>query len=144
MAGLGDKECRIGGMPLDPKKHRHRFRCRGCFIEKRGIGNPESREIADHGLKIQQCFQSPLCNLGLIWCVLCIPPGIFKDVSLDDGGDERVGVSHADQGTVEVIFRRNALQPAERFLLSPCRRQRDRPVRPDLLGNCTADKFIEG
>ena len=42
------------------EKHRHGFCCRRGFIQQRCIGKWQPRQVAQHGLKVQQTFQAPL------------------------------------------------------------------------------------
>jgi len=76
--------------------HVHRFGCGGALIEQRGSGDGQSREIADHRLKVQQRLKASLCHLGLIRRVCGVPRGVFKNVSLNHSRYERVHIAHAD------------------------------------------------
>ncbi len=42
------------------EEHGHGFCGSRAFIQQRGIGNRQSSQVADHGLKIQQAFQTAL------------------------------------------------------------------------------------
>src|SRR4029450_7655894 len=77
-------------------RHRHCFRRRCRLIEQGGICDVEDAEFGDHGLEIQQSFEPPLANLGLVWCVGRVPGGILKDVALNDRRQDRPVVSLTD------------------------------------------------
>ena len=42
------------------KEHDHGFGSRGAFIQQGSIGKRKSGQVADHGLEIQQAFQTAL------------------------------------------------------------------------------------
>ena len=65
--------------------HGHGFGGGGGFIEQGSVGDFEAGEIDDHGLEIQQGFESALRNFGLVRRVLGVPAGIFEDVALNHG-----------------------------------------------------------
>ena len=78
------------------KEHGHGF-CRCCaFIQQGSIGERQTGEIADHGLEIQQAFQSALGNFSLVRRVLGIPSRIFKYIPEDDTGCDGIIITLAD------------------------------------------------
>lgn len=46
----------------------------GCsFIQKRGIGYGQARDVADHGLVVEERLQATLRDLWLVGCILSHP-----------------------------------------------------------------------
>ena len=66
--------------------HGHRFGGGGGFIEQRGVRDVEAGEVGDHGLEVDDGFETALADLRLVGRVGGVPGGIFEDVALDDGG----------------------------------------------------------
>ena len=87
----------------DAFRHRHRFGRGRRLIEQRGIGDFQSREIGDHGLKVQQGLQSALADLGLVRRVGRIPSRVFQYVALDHRGQDRAVVTLADQRRHDLV-----------------------------------------
>src|SRR3989442_4686169 len=53
------------------------------FVEQRGIGDIERREVDDHLLEIDERFHAALRNLRLIRRVSRVPARILEDIPLD-------------------------------------------------------------
>ena len=58
-------------------------RC-GRFIQHRCIGNGQSGQLGDQGLKVKQNFESALGYLGLVGRVSGVPRGVFEHIALHD------------------------------------------------------------
>ena len=80
------------------------FRRGGAFIQKRGVGDWQTGEVANHGLKIEQRLQTTLGNLGLVGGVGCIPGRILQDVALNHTWSAGSVVSLADKGSVNLVL----------------------------------------
>jgi hypothetical protein len=77
----------------NPLRHGHRFGCRRGLVEERGIGNVQRSEIRDHGLEIKQRLESPLADFRLIRRIGRIPSGVFQNIALDHGWQDRAVIS---------------------------------------------------
>ena len=80
---------------FDAMQHGHRLGGRRRFIEQRRVGDFHAGQIADHGLEIEQAFESPLRQFGLIRRVGRVPAGIFEHVAQDDAGRDAIGIAEA-------------------------------------------------
>ncbi len=140
MAVGGDEE---GGLVRDRVAHRHGLGGGGGFVEQAGVGQGKRGEVGDHGLEIQQRFQTPLRNFGLIRGVLRVPAGVFEDVSLNDRRGDGVAIPHADVRLHHAVFRREALQLRKHLPLPARQTQRQWTTEPDRLGHGLIDELIE-
>ena len=105
MAVLRDEENFAAFLVLEPVAHHHGFRRGGGLVQKRGVGDFQSGQIAHHRLEVQQHFQAALRNLRLVGRVLGVPAGIFQDVALNHRGRDAVVVTQADIGTEDLVLR---------------------------------------
>ena len=78
------------------KQHRHGFRCRRALVEQRGVGHFHPGQVNDHGLEIEQRFQTALGNFRLIRRVSRVPPWILEHIATNDAWDFRGIVAHPD------------------------------------------------
>ncbi len=97
---------------------RHRFRCRGCLVEQRGVGDVESGEVADHGLEVEQRFETTLADLRLIRRVRRVPGRVLQDVTLDHRGQDGAGIALADQRREGLVLRGELAHMRERLGLA--------------------------
>ena len=75
------------------------------FVQQGGIGEGQARKIGDHRLEIQQRFEPPLRDLGLIGGILCIPTRIFQNIPLNDGRRDAVVIAHPNERAVKLVLR---------------------------------------
>ena len=108
MAVVGDQE----DVPafLGRQAEMERFGGSGALVEQGGVGDLKTGQVADHGLEIEERFQTALGDFGLVGRVLRIPAGVFKDVALDDGRRDAVVVTEADVGTANGVLGRDGLE----------------------------------
>ena len=92
------------------KAHRHRLSSSRGFIEQGRIGDRQSRQLADQGLKIQQCLQAPLSDLCLIRGVGGVPGGIFQHLTLNQSRGDGIEITQTDQGTGQLVATGNRSQ----------------------------------
>ncbi len=118
-------------------RHDHRLGASCGFIQKRGIGHGQPCQIGHHGLKIQQCFQTPLGNFGLIGGVGRVPCRIFKDIAQDRGRRDSAIIALPDQRGHDLVFRAHSAQFAQQLAL----RQR-RPCQPIALAQIGGDGLL--
>ena len=93
--------------------HVHGFGGGGGFVEQRAAAHRQTGEAAYRRLEVEQGLQAPLRNFGLIGRVGGVPRGVFQNVALDDGGQVRTVVPHANQRAQRLVFggkRFNVLQ----------------------------------
>ena len=112
-------------------QHGHRFRCRSGLVQQGGIGDLHAGQVHDHGLEIQQCFQAPLRNLGLVRGVGGVPTGIFQYVALDHRRHDGVVITQTDIALVQPVLRRDAAQVPVVGILGHAFRQIQRLLQAD-------------
>ena len=98
-AGLEDGDGLRMAVPVDEEGgevgfggalgHGHGFGGGGGLVEQGGVGDVEAGEVADHGLEVDEGFETALADLRLVGGVGGVPGGVFEDVALDDGGEDR-------------------------------------------------------
>ncbi len=118
MTSLGNEKGVLAFASLQSVAHGHRFGSGRRFIQKRRVGDFQTRQVGHHGLKIQQRFESSLGNLRLIRCVLRIPAGVLQNVPLDDGRGDAIVISHADERAPPLVLRDDLLQLGEYLILA--------------------------
>ena len=121
-ARRGDEELRgaddaVDPFALDAVQERHRFGRCGRFVEQRRVRDAHGRQIAHHGLKIQEPFEPALGDLGLVWSVRCVPAGVFEHVAEDDARRDAVVVAEADEGPEDLVARGHLAQVAQELVL---------------------------
>ncbi len=135
MAVVRNEEYLLPSLAGEGMGEPHRLGSRGGLIEQRGVGNGESGQVSHHGLEVQQGFQAPLGNFGLIWRVGSVPGWAFYDVALDDRRSDAVREAHADVRPVELVAGGDASEQRQRFRFGPGRRDRELAPEPDSLWN---------
>jgi hypothetical protein len=55
------------------------------FVQQRGIRERQRRQLGDHGLEVEQRFQSSLADLRLVGRVCGVPGRVLEDVPLHHG-----------------------------------------------------------
>ena len=84
--------------------HGHGFGGGGGLVEQGGVGDVEAGEVADHGLEVEEGFETALGDFGLVGGVGGVPGGVLEDVAVDDGGDDGAVVALADERGEDLIF----------------------------------------
>ena len=144
VAFVRDKKCVGGCAPLlGALAHHHCFGGGGGFVKKGGVGDVEGGQIAHHGLKVQQGFQPPLRNFGLVGRVLGVPAGILQDVAEDDRRRDGIVVADADEGSEELIVIGNFRHFSQHVRLRARPRQGKRAAKPDRGRDCLVDQRVE-
>ena len=92
---IGDEERFAIWNSCVTKRHRFSGGCR--FVQQRRVRDVERREVDDHLLEIQQRFEPTLRDFRLVRRVSGVPPGVFENVSLNDGRRDAVVVAGADK-----------------------------------------------
>ena len=104
---------------------------RRSLVEEGRIGDFQTGHVNDHGLEVQEGFQTALGDLGLIRGVLGVPPWVLQDVSGDDPGGHRVVVAHPDEGPVDLVPPGDVPEFPQQEVLRGCLRQIQIPLQPD-------------
>ena len=127
---IGDRQKSLFFDRANALRHRHRLSRGGCLVEKRCISDGEPGQISDHGLEIQQRFQTALADLRLIRRIGRVPRRIFQDIALDDRRQNSPVVALANQRVASLVFARDR---DAAWQLPPLRkvRGRNRAARAD-------------
>ena len=89
---------------LDMRWHRGHGFCRGCaLVEHGGVGHLHTREVGDHGLEIDQGFQTTLGNLWLIGSIGGVPGGVFQDIALHYIGGNGVVITLTNKAAEDFV-----------------------------------------
>ena len=124
-------------------QHVHRFgRGRG-FVQQGCIGDFHAGQVHDHGLEIQQRFQTSLRNLRLVRRVGGIPAGIFQHVALDYGRHDGVVITQPDITLEQLVLRRDTAQVLQERVLAHAFRQVQRLLQTDGGGHGLVDQRIK-
>ena len=83
--------------------HRHGFSSRSGFIQQRGGGHIQTRQVQRHLLEVQQRFQTALRNFWLIRRVRGVPTWVFQHVTQDNRWQLHGGVAHANVGREALV-----------------------------------------
>ena len=137
-----DEEHRALGLGAAARE-RHRFGGGGAFVQQRGVGNVQARQVGDHGLVIQQGFQAALRDLGLVGRVGRVPGGIFKNVAQHHVGRLRAVVPLPDVAAVDLVAARDLLQFGQHVGFAARLRQRQRLLAADLGGHDFFDQGVQ-
>ncbi len=88
------------------------------FVQQRGIGNRHGREVADHGLEVDEGLHAALRDLGLVGRVGRVPGRVFKNVALDDAWRMATVVALADEAFEDAAPARQCLELGQRLGLA--------------------------
>ncbi len=124
-------------------EHRHRLACRRRFVEERGVRDFHPRQIAHHGLEVEERFETALRNLRLIGRVRRVPAGILEHVAEDDTRRDGVVVAEADERPEHLIARRRAAQIAKELVLADAVGQVERFLQADARRDGFVDQRVE-
>ena len=142
MAVLVDEErasLRLG----NTLRHCHRLGRSGCFVEKRGVGDVEARQVTDHGLVVEKRLEPSLGDFGLVGRVSRVPCRVLEDVSLNRGRRVRAVVALPDQRREFVVALCDLAHPSEKLPLGKRRLERKRLFLPDRLRKGLVDQLVE-
>ena len=124
-------------------QHVHRFRC-GCrFVQQGSVGDLHAGQVHDHGLEIQQRFQTTLRDLSLIRCVGGVPARILQHVALDHGRQDGVVITQTDVTLVQLVLRRDAAQVLQERVFAHAFRQVQRLLQADGCRHGLVDQRVE-
>jgi hypothetical protein len=85
-------------------------------------------------LEIQQRFEPPLRDLGLVRRVRRVPARVLEDVALDNRRRNAVVIAEAEIRTEYTVGGRDLSEAIQRLVLGPLRVDRKRPPKADRLG----------
>ena len=132
-----------GSGTLQVAAHRHGLSRSGSLIEHRGIGNRHARQIADHGLKVNEGLHTALGDLGLIGRVSGVPARVLEDIAADNGGKMGAVIAHPEVGGAEFVLRGEVAELGKGLLLRGGHGQVERAIEADLGGNRLLDQLPE-
>ena len=130
-------------MPSDGNTHAHRFGGRGALVQQACPGKRQAGQICNHGLKVQQCFQTPLRDLGLIGRVLRVPTGVLQNVTENHRRRDSAGVTHADARSIDLILAGDRLQALQKLGFATRFGDVQRCVEPNVGGHGRIGKRIQ-
>ena len=143
VAGGIDEHRRLSVPGLDGVRHGQRFGGRGPLIQQRRVGDLQTGEVCDHGLIVQECFESPLRNLRLVRRVRGVPAGVLKNVALNHRRNEGVVVAQPDVRTKHLVLVGYRAEFVEHIVLRSCRPHVERATKADVLGNRCIHELVE-
>ena len=108
-------------------RHRHRFGGGGRFIEQRGVGDFHRRQVANHGLEIEQRFQPPLRDFRLVRGIRSIPAGVLEQVAPQRRRRDGTVVAHPEVAARHHVAPRELAQSRQCCRFRERRRQFERP-----------------
>ena len=114
---VGDEETRASAPP-DAVAERHRLGGGGRLVQHRGVGDRHPGQIADHRLEVDERFEAPLRDLGLVRRVRGVPRRILEDIAEDDARHVRAVVALADERLQHAVPAGDRLQSRERVGLA--------------------------
>ena len=128
---------------LHPVQQRHRLGGRRRFVEQRRVGDRHAGEVGHHGLEVQQRFQTPLGDLGLIRRIGGVPAGILEDVPQNDAGGDAAVVAETDERPARPVAAADGPDAGEElgFGLGP--RHVERRRHPDVGRQRLVDQGVE-
>ena len=142
MHGRVDEECLRLALRQAPD-HGHGFRGRGGFIEQRGVGHRQTREVDHHLLEIEQRLQPALRDLGLIGRIGGVPAGVLEHIALDHRRRVRAVVPHADVVPPHLVVERMGAQLGGRRQLGARLAEGQRLAQPDAGRHYLPDQRLE-
>jgi len=98
--------------------HAHRLRGGGALVEEARARDGKTRQLADHGLKVEERLEATLGDLRLVGRVLRVPAGILEDVPLDHRRRDRPVVAHPDVASEDLVPRRERAERPEQLVLA--------------------------
>ena len=130
-------------LALHAVQQRHRLAGRRSLIQQRGVRHRHPRQVRDHRLEIEERLEAALGDLGLVGRVGRVPARVLEHVAADDAGNQRVGVTEADEAAEHLVLLRNALQPCQVSGFAFRRRQVERRLEANARGDGFVDELIE-
>ena len=124
--------------------HEHRLGRRRPLVEQRAVGDFHAREREHGGLEIEQRFQAPLRDFGLVGGVGGVPRGILEDVARDGGRHGARIVAHAyERAQAAVACGQPADVGGEFVFAHPLFGQSQRFLEADRLRNDLREEFVD-
>ena len=96
VAGLVHHEAVAPAAPAHPVQQGHGLGRGGGLVQQRGVGEIHRRQLADHGLEVEQRLQAALGYLRLVGGVGRVPARILEHVASDDGRGDGLVVAHTE------------------------------------------------
>ncbi len=112
--GVGEEDPAAAGRAVG---QRHGLGRGGRLVQHRCSGHGQRCQVLDHGLEVQQRFETSLGDLRLVWRVGGVPGRAFHDVPADYRRGDRAVVAEADHLGQHLVLRRQPAQLGERLVL---------------------------
>ena len=93
------------------------------FVQHGSVGNGHGRQIANHGLEVDQGFHAALTDFGLVGCVGGVPSGVFQDVTQNHAGCVSAVITLANEALEYFVLLRHGFELSQRSGLCHGRRQ---------------------
>ena len=94
----------------------------GRLIKQRGIRQAEPRELEYEGLKIQECLETSLADLGLVGRVGGVPGRVLQYVAQHHRWCDGAVITRADHCAAHGVARRNIAEQLQHFGFTDCAR----------------------
>ena len=105
---------------------RHGLGGGGGFVKHGCVGNRHTRQVANHGLKVDQCFQPALGNFCLVGRVGGVPSRVFQHIAQNYAGRVGAVIALADEAFEHLVFGSHGFELLERGCFGHWRRKRHR------------------
>jgi hypothetical protein len=129
-AGVDDEDLALALVRLDA--HVHRLGGGGGLVEERRVGQRQPREVADHGLEVDEGLEAALRDLGLVGRIGGVPARVLEDVAQDHRRRDRVVVALAEERPEHLVVAGEGAQLLEEPMLGHRRAELERAAQPDV------------
>ncbi len=126
-----------------PLGHGHRLGRRRRLVQQAGVCHVKARQVADHGLEVEQRLQPALRDLGLVGRVGGVPGRVLQNVPLDGGGCHRAVIALPDQAGHHPVLRADLFHLRQQFMFRKGR-PRERLRLADGRGHGLVDQLVQG
>ena len=82
----------------------------GGLVQHGRVGNGHGRQIANHGLEIDQSLHAALANLCLVGCVGRVPSRVFQNIAQDHARGVGAVIALADETLEDFVLLRHGFE----------------------------------
>ena len=116
----------------------------GALVEERGVSDREGGQFRDHGLEVEERFETALTDFGLVGCVGGVPRRVFEDIAEDDGRGDGAVVALADEGFEDLVGGEDGAEIGEGVFFGEGWGDVERVEEPDGGWDGGVDEGVEG